>query len=168
MALEGTYQPSSLDFVRDQVALYESSAGTRGNTLAFTREQAGPRGTSLDDVRVPVVVVTMRGARSGSIRKIPLVRVEHSGRYALVASVGGAPRHPGWYFNLVSGPDEVTVQDGPVPVAMTVREVVGRERRTWWDRAVAAFPPYAEYQQRTERTIPVFVATPTAPGQGIR
>lgn len=168
MALEGTYLPSSLEFVRDQVALYESSGGTSGNTLAFTREQAGPQGTSLDYVRVQVVIVTMRGAGSGNIRKIPLIRVEHSGRYALVASMGGAPRHPGWYFNLVSRPDEVTLQDGPVPVAMTVREVDGQKRSTWWDRAVAAFPPYAEYQQRTERTIPVLVATPTERCEGER
>jgi F420H(2)-dependent quinone reductase len=102
--------------------------------------------------------VTMRGNRSGNIRKIALMRVEHGGEYALVASKGGAPKHPVWYYNLVANPDELTIQDGAEPFAARVREVKGDERRVWWERAVAAYPPYAEYQARTDREIPVFVA----------
>jgi F420H(2)-dependent quinone reductase len=87
------------------------------------------------------------------------MRVEHEGEYALVASRGGAPKHPVWYYNLVANPDEVTIQDGPEPFEVVVREVSGEERRLWWERAVAAYPPYAEYQNKTERQIPVFVAS---------
>jgi deazaflavin-dependent oxidoreductase (nitroreductase family) len=105
-----------------------------------------------------VVIVTMRGNKSGSVRKIALMRVEHDGEYALVASKGGAPRHPVWYYNLRAHPDEVVVQDGPEPFEAEVREVTGDERAAWWDRAVAAYPPYAEYQTKTDRQIPVFVA----------
>jgi deazaflavin-dependent oxidoreductase (nitroreductase family) len=130
--------------VRDQVAEYEASGGARANTLL--------------DTGLPVVIVTTRGNRSGKLRKTPLMRVEHDGEYALVASVGGAPKHPVWYYNLKADPTAVTIQDGPEPFDAVVREVEGEERAAWWDRAVAAYPPYAEYQERTERVIPVFVA----------
>jgi F420H(2)-dependent quinone reductase len=145
MALTGEYVPSSAQWVRDQVALYESSGGTEGTTLR--------------DTGLPVVVVTSLGARSGKLRKTPLMRVEHDGSYALVASQGGAPTHPTWYHNLKNHP-EVDIQDGPTKRSYRVREVTGDERATWWERAVAAFPDYADYQRRTDREIPVFVAEP--------
>jgi deazaflavin-dependent oxidoreductase (nitroreductase family) len=109
-----------------------------------------------------VIIVTMRGNKSGTVRKIALMRVEHDGEYALVASKGGAPAHPVWYYNLQARPDEVVIQDGPAPFPAHVREVTGDERAAWWDRAVAAFPPYADYQKKTDRQIPVFVASPQA------
>jgi deazaflavin-dependent oxidoreductase (nitroreductase family) len=145
MALTGTYEPSPAEWVRDQVELYESTGGLQGNTLR--------------DTGLPVIIVTTRGNKSGKIRKTPLMRVEHDGEYALVASQGGAPTHPVWYYNLSADPDSVTIQDGPEPFEVTVREVEAEERATWWERAVAAFPPYAQYQLKTERRIPVFVAT---------
>ena len=152
MGLEGEYVPSAQAWVRDQVAEYEASGGARANTLR--------------DTGIPVVLVTMRGARSGKIRKIALMRVEHDGEYALVASKGGAPTHPEWYHNLIKNPDEVLVQDGPEPVDVTVREVSGAERDAWWQRAVAVYPSYAEYQTRTDRLIPVLVAAPRPPVSG--
>jgi deazaflavin-dependent oxidoreductase (nitroreductase family) len=124
---------------------YEDSGGERANTLRETG--------------LPVIIVTSRGSKSGKVRKIPLMRVEHDGEYALVASMGGAPTHPVWYHNLRADPDAVLIQDGPEPFAARVRELSGAERDVWWQRAVAAFPPYAEYQTKTERQIPVFVAT---------
>ena len=145
MSLDGEYVPSPSSWVRDQVELYESSGGTKGNTLA--------------DTGLPVVIVTTRGNKSGKIRKMALMRVEHDGQYLLVASKGGAPTHPVWYYNLLANPDSVLVQDGPEPFAVSVRELDGEERATWWERAVAAFPPYAEYQTRTDRKIPVLLAT---------
>ena len=144
MALKGEYEPSPSEWVRNQVAEYEASGGQRANTLL--------------DTGMPVVIVTTRGNKSGKIRKTPLMRVEHDGEYALVASQGGAPTHPVWYHNLVADPTAVTIQDGPEPVAMSVRLVTGDEKALWWDRAVAAYPPYAEYQAATDREIPVFVA----------
>ncbi len=144
MTLDGEYEPSPAEWVRDQVETYESSGGQRGNTLW--------------DTGLPVVIVTTRGSRSGKIRKIPLMRVEHDGEYALVASMGGAPHNPVWYYNVKAHP-EITIQDGAQPFAATARELSGAERDEWWARAVAAYPPYAEYQTRTERQIPVFVAT---------
>jgi len=146
MTLQGDYEPSSWEWVRDQVAEYEASGGRRANTLM--------------DTEWPVIIVTMRGHTSGKVRKTALMRVEHGGAYALVASKGGAPDNPAWYQNLVSHPDEVLIQDGPEPLAMTVHEVHGDEKATWWERAVAAYPPYAEYQEKTDRPIPVLVATP--------
>jgi deazaflavin-dependent oxidoreductase (nitroreductase family) len=143
MTIDGEYQPSPADWVREQVELYESSGGTEGTTL---------RG-------MPVVIVTSRGARSGKIRKTPLMRVEHEGRYALVASQGGAPSNPLWYFNLVADP-HVRLQDGPVTSDMVARQVDGEEKADWWARAVEAYPDYAEYQERTERQIPLFVLDP--------
>ncbi len=145
MPLEGDYEPSAFQWVRDQVAEYEASGGQRANTLR--------------DTGLPVIVVTTRGNKTGKIRKFALMRVEHEGRYALVASMGGAPRHPVWYHNLKTDPTAVTIQDGPEPFDVEVREVSGDEKAEWWERAVAAYPPYAEYQARTERSIPVFVAT---------
>lgn len=108
---------------------------------------------------MPVIILTSRGARSGKIRKTPLMRVEHDGKYAVVASMGGAPKHPVWYYNLLSDP-HVELQDGPVKQEMTARELTGSEKATWWDRAVEAFPDYADYQKKTERQIPVFLLEP--------
>jgi deazaflavin-dependent oxidoreductase (nitroreductase family) len=133
MPLTGNYEPSPGQWVRDQVELYESSGGTKGTTL--------------------------RGAKSGILRKNPVMRVEHDGRYAAVASKGGAPEHPTWYHNLLADP-VVELQDGPVRQDMRARLVTGAERATWWERAVAAFPDYAAYQTKTEREIPVFVLEP--------
>lgn len=148
MPLEGTYEPSPEQWVRDQVADYEGSGGTRGTTM---------RG-------MPVVVLTTKGARSGSLRKTPLMRVEHNGAYAAVASLGGAPRHPVWYFNVVAHP-QVELQDGPQTYDMLAREVTGEEKALWWERAVAAYPDYTDYQKKTEREIPVFVLERKGPGQ---
>ncbi len=145
MAPHGEYEPSPWDWVRDQVETYERSGGREGTTLF--------------DTGLPVVVVTMRGRRTGKVRKAPVMRVEHDGEYAIVASKGGDPKHPAWYYNLRANPDDVRLQDGPDVSDVTVREVEGAERDAWWERAVAAYPPYAEYQEATERRIPVFVAT---------
>ncbi|MEU3948544.1 nitroreductase family deazaflavin-dependent oxidoreductase [Streptomyces sp. NPDC029526] len=147
MPLEGEYEPSPSQWVREQVELYESSGGTEGTTL---------RG-------MPVVVLTTLGARSGKLRKTPVMRVEHEGRYAAVASLGGAPEHPVWYHNIKAHP-HVELQDGPVRQDMTAREVTGEEKAEWWKRAVDAFPDYAEYQRKTEREIPVFVLEPADAG----
>jgi deazaflavin-dependent oxidoreductase (nitroreductase family) len=146
--LQGDYEPSPWDWVRDQVAEYEASGGQRANTLRETG--------------MPIVVVTTRGAKSGKVRKFALMRVEHDGEYALVASKGGTPENPAWYHNIVEHPDEVLVQDGPERFRAQVREVTGDQKKEWWDRAVQAYPPYAEYQQNTTRQIPVFVATAAA------
>ena len=143
--IEGEYVPSKMDWVADQVAAYEASGGKEANTLR--------------DTGIPVIIVTMRGQKSGNVRKIALMRVEHDGRYALVASKGGAPANPGWYHNLVADP-EIMVQDGPEPFATTARLVTGDERAQWWERAVSVFAPYAEYQAKTDREIPVFVTDP--------
>lgn len=145
MPITGEYQPSASAWVADQVAEYEASGGTRANTLR--------------DTGLPVVIVTMVGARSGKVRKIALMRVEHDGEYALVASKGGDPKHPAWYANLLADP-HVMIQDGPAPRDYVVREVDGAERQLWWDRAVQAFPPYAAYAKKTDRRIPVLVASP--------
>jgi F420H(2)-dependent quinone reductase len=145
MSLDGEYVPSAAQWVRDQVAEYEASDGQRANTLR--------------DTGLPVVIVTTRGNKTGKIRKMALMRVEHEGEYALVASMGGAPNNPVWYYNLKADPTEVMLQDGPEPFEVQVRELDGNERAQWWNRAVAAYPPYAEYQKKTSRTIPVFLAT---------
>jgi deazaflavin-dependent oxidoreductase (nitroreductase family) len=144
MALEGDYEPSPSQWVRDQVEEYERSGGQRANTLR--------------DTGLPIIIVTTRGSRSGKLRKFGLMRVEHDGEYALVASKGGAPEHPLWYHNLKADPSALMVQDGPQALDFEAREVSGDERALWWDRAVAAYPPYAEYQTKTDRQIPVFVA----------
>lgn len=141
--LEGQYEPSPHAWMRDQVAEYEASGGTRGNLQ--------------HDTGLPVVIVTMRGRRSGKLRKAPVMRVEHEGEYALIASNGGADTNPAWYANLVADP-HIELQDGPRPADFVVREVHGEERAAWWARAVEAFPNYAGYQGGLERDIPVLVA----------
>jgi F420H(2)-dependent quinone reductase len=145
MAIQGRYEPSPWQWVRDQVEQYEASGGREANKLG--------------DTEWPIIIVTTRGAKTHQIRKTPLMRVEHDGEYLLVASMGGAPKHPVWYFNLLAHPDEVLLQDGPEPFPVTIRELDGDEKARWWERAVAAYPPYAEYQERTDRQIPVFLAT---------
>jgi F420H(2)-dependent quinone reductase len=143
MPLTGDYEPGPSQWSRDQVELYERSGGTEGTTLQGK----------------PVIVLTTVGAKSGKLRKIPLMRVEHNGDYAVVASLGGAPQHPVWYYNLTTNP-HVELQDGPVKKDYQAREVHGAERDAWWERAVAAWPGYAEYQKKTTRILPVFVLTP--------
>ena len=143
MPLIGEYEPSTAQWVRDQVDLYEKSGGTEGTTL---------RG-------MPVIVLTTVGLKSGKLRKAPLMRVEHDGHYAAVASLGGSPKNPVWYANVIARP-EVELQDGPEKWDMRAREITGDEKAVWWERAVAAFPDYAAYQVKTEREIPVFVLEP--------
>ena len=143
MSFTGEYVPRATEWVRDQVAEYEASGGTRANTLR--------------DTGIPVIIVTMQGI-SGAIRKIALMRVEHGGEYALVASMGGAPTNPKWYANVVAHP-RVQIQDGPEPHDFAVREVHGAERDEWFARGVEVFPPYADYQAKTDRVIPVLVAS---------
>jgi deazaflavin-dependent oxidoreductase (nitroreductase family) len=140
MALEGEYAPSTLKFAADQVELFERTGGAEGNTLQG----------------VPVIILTTRGRSSGKIRKSPLMRVEHEGAYACVASMGGAPKSPKWYFNAIADPD-VLLQDGPNVYEMRAREVTGDEKKAWWARAVAVWPAYDDYRARTERVIPVLV-----------
>ena len=152
MPLEGEYAPSPSDRARNQVELFERTNGQEGNTL-------GGR---------PVVILTSRGAKSGKLRKTPLMRVEHDGVYAMVGSQGGAPRDPAWVGNLRAHPDQVVVQDGPEPWDGVAREITGEEKRVWWERAVAAYPPYAEYQERTDRQIPVFLVERAADLQAAR
>lgn len=147
MPITGEYEPSTWDWVADQVAEYEASGGSKANTLR--------------DTGIPVIIVTSKGHKSGKVRKFALMRVEHEGRYALIASKGGAADNPGWYHNLMAD-DHVMIQDGPEPFDTVARLVHGEERATWWDRAVAVFPNYAEYQEKTDREIPVFVTDPTA------
>jgi F420H(2)-dependent quinone reductase len=145
MPLKGEYEPSTMQFARDQVELYESSGGTEGTTLQD----------------LPVIILTTLGAKSGKIRKSPLMRVEHNGSYAVVASMGGAPTHPVWYHNVVADP-RVELQDGPARQDMLAREVTGDEKAAWLTRAVEAFPNYAEYQKNTDREIPILVLEPAA------
>jgi deazaflavin-dependent oxidoreductase (nitroreductase family) len=145
MPLEGEYVPSPTGWVRDQVELYERTGGQEGNVQR-------PTGLS-------VVILTVRGRKSGKLRKLPLMRVEHDGKYAIVASKGGAPDNPKWYKNVKANPD-VMLQDGPEPFDARARELHGEERELWWRRAVEAFPPYADYETRTSRLIPVFLIAP--------
>ncbi len=144
MPLIGEYEPSPQKWVRDQVERYEETGGREANTLR--------------DTGLPVVIFTTRGRKSGKIRKTPLMRVEHDGAYAMVASQGGSPKHPVWYHNLKADPEALVVQDGPEPFDARARELSGEEREEWWERAVAAYPQYAEYQRKTDRLIPVFLA----------
>jgi deazaflavin-dependent oxidoreductase (nitroreductase family) len=146
MAIDGEYVPSPAAWVRDQVEEYEESGGVTGTTLR--------------DTGLPVVIITNRGAKTGVVRKTPLMRVEHDGSYAAVGSKGGAPQNPVWVYNLRQNP-QVVVQDGQRSWEMTAREVTGEERAAWWERAVAAYPPYADYQVKTNRLIPVFVLEST-------
>lgn len=145
MPIDGDYEASTWEWVRDQVEEYETSNGAKGNTLR--------------DTGLAIIVMTTMGHKSGKVRKVPVMRVEHEGEYAIVASKGGAPNHPGWYHNLVADP-KVTIQDGPEPFDAVVRLVSGDERSVWWERSVTAFSPYEEYQEKTDREIPVFVAGP--------
>jgi deazaflavin-dependent oxidoreductase (nitroreductase family) len=145
MSLSGDYEASPWEWVRDQVETYERTGGREANTLR--------------DTGLPIIVVTTRGNKSGKLRKIPLMRVEHDGAYALVASMGGAPKNPVWYHNLVADPGSVVIQDGDEPFPVDIHEADGDERAEWWERAVAAYPPYADYQEKTTRRIPVFIAT---------
>ena len=145
MPLTGEYEPSTSERTRRQVELFERSNGTEGTTL---------RG-------MPVIVLTTVGAKSGKLRKNALMRVEHDGEYAVVASLGGSPSHPVWYYNVVANP-HVELQDGATRRDYTAREVSGAEKALWWERAVAAYPDYAAYQRRTEREIPVFMLTPAS------
>jgi deazaflavin-dependent oxidoreductase (nitroreductase family) len=145
MPLQGEYEPSPWDWVREQVEEYEASNSQRANTFL--------------DTGLPVVIITTRGRKSGKIRKFPLMRVEHDGEYALVASLGGAPTNPTWYGNLIADPTALMIQDGAEPRDFVAREVQGDERALWWERAVDAYPSYADYQIKTSRIIPVFVAT---------
>ena len=143
MPLTGEYEPSTTERTRRQVELFEKSNGTEGTTL---------RG-------MPVIVLTTVGAKSGKLRKNALMRVEHDGEYAVVASLGGSPTHPVWYYNVVANP-HVELQDGATRRDYAAREVTGAEKALWWERAVAAYPDYAAYQSRTDRKIPVFMLTP--------
>lgn len=143
MPLQGEYAPSPSDWAREQVELFEKTGGAEGGGLNGMK----------------IIAVTSVGAQSGKLRKTPLMRVEHNGEYAAVASLGGAPKHPVWYYNLKANP-HVELQDGAVKKDYLAREVTGDEKAVWWERAVAAFPNYADYQEKTERQIPVFVLTP--------
>ncbi|MCV7168083.1 nitroreductase family deazaflavin-dependent oxidoreductase [Mycobacterium stomatepiae] len=143
MPLTGEYEPSTSDWAREQAEKYMESGGTDGTDMQG----------------MPVILLTTVGAKSGKLRKTPLMRVEHDGEYAVVASLGGAPKHPVWYYNIVKNP-RVELQDGTVTRDYDARELTGDEKAVWWERAVAAYPPYADYQKKTERQIPVFVLTP--------
>jgi deazaflavin-dependent oxidoreductase (nitroreductase family) len=143
VALDGEYEPSPFDFAADQVRQYETTGGKEGATL----------------LGKPVVILTTRGRRTGRIRKSPLMRVEHDGRYVVVASMGGAPRHPVWYLNLVADPD-VTLQDGERVTELRARTANQDERQEWWPRATATWPAYDDYQANTDRQIPVVVLEP--------
>ena len=143
MTLEGEYRPSAWAPIADQVALYEATEGKEGDTLEGK----------------PVIILTTRGRRTGAVRKTPLMRVEHDGRYVVVASMGGAPQHPVWYLNLVADP-RVTLQDGAQVTELRARTATPEERAEWWPRAAAAWPPYDEYQKNTDREIPVVILEP--------
>lgn len=145
MTLHGEYEPSSQQWVRDQVAEYEASGGQRANTLRDTGD--------------PIVVITSVGAKSGKLRKNPVMRVEKDGTYVAIASKGGAPENPSWYANFVAHP-VVDLQDGPEPKPYRARIAEGEERQQWWDHAVATWPTYASYQEKTDREIPVFLLEP--------
>jgi deazaflavin-dependent oxidoreductase (nitroreductase family) len=151
MPLQGEYAPSTSAWARKQAEVYEASGGTDADTLR--------------DTGLPIIVLTTLGAKSGKLRKTALMRVEHDGVYAVVASRGGAPQHPQWYFNLVANP-LVELQDGPDKRDYRAREVHGDEKALWWERSVAAYPPYADYQKRTDRQIPVFVLEPAGSEAG--
>ena len=147
MPIEGEYEASPRAWVREQVEQFEASGGTEAATLR--------------DTGLPIVVITNLGAKSGKVRKTPLMRVEHDGKYAAVASQGGSPANPLWYYNFLAHPN-VVLQDGPKITEMVAREITGEEKAQWWERAVTAFPPYAEYQAKTTRQIPVFVLEPAS------
>jgi F420H(2)-dependent quinone reductase len=141
MPLEGEFEISPVDWVRDMTIKILDNGTTDGQGDG------------------PVVLVTFRGAKTGKLRKVPLMRVENDGKYAIVASLGGAPKNPQWYYSVKADP-HVDLQDGTVTKDYTAREVFGDEKAEWWERCVAAYPPYAEYQTKTDRQIPVFVLEP--------
>ena len=143
MPLTGEYEPSTSDWARENAELYMSSGGTEGTELKGK----------------PVILLTTVGAKTGKLRKTPLMRVEHNGEYAVVASLGGAPKHPVWYHNVKAHP-HVELQDGTRTADYEAREVTGEEKATWWRRAVEVWPDYADYQRKTDREIPAFVLTP--------
>ena len=143
MPLTGDYEPSTSDWARENAELYMASGGTEGTELKGK----------------PVILLTTIGAKTGKLRKTPLMRVEHDGQYAVVASLGGAPKNPVWYYNVVKHP-RVELQDGTATGDYEAREVFGQEKATWWRRAVEVWPDYADYQRKTDREIPVFVLTP--------
>lgn len=143
MPLTGEYEPSASDWVRDHVDKIEHSGGA----------DAELKGK-------PVILLTTIGAKSGKLRKTPLMRVEHNGEYAVVASLGGAEKNPVWYYNVKKNP-HVELQDGGTTRDYEAREVFGDEKAAWWERAVEAWPDYADYQKKTDREIPLFVLTPT-------
>lgn len=143
MPLKGEYEPSTSDWARENAEQYMASGGTEGIELKGK----------------PVILLTTIGAKTGKLRKTPLMRVEHNGEYAVVASLGGAPKHPVWYFNVKKNP-RVELQDGTSAGEYEAREVFGDEKAQWWERAVEAWPDYADYQQKTDRQIPVFVLSP--------
>ena len=143
MPLSGDYEPSTSDWARENAEKYMESGGTDGTELQGK----------------PVILLTTIGAKTGKIRKTPLMRVEHGGEYAIVASLGGAPKHPVWYHNVKAHP-RVELQDGTETKDYEAREVFGDEKAPWWERAVEAWPDYANYQKKTDRQIPVFVLTP--------
>jgi F420H(2)-dependent quinone reductase len=145
MPLSGEYEPSTSDWARENAEKYMESGGTEGTELQGK----------------PVILLTTIGAKSGKIRKTPLMRVEHDGQYAIVASLGGAPKNPVWYYNIKAHP-QVELQDGEVTKDYEAREVFGDEKSAWWERAVDAWPDYANYQRKTDRQIPVFVLTPVS------
>lgn len=147
MPLSGEYAPSPLDWSREQADTYMKSGGTEGTQLQGK----------------PVILLTTVGAKTGKLRKTPLMRVEHDGQYAIVASLGGAPKNPVWYHNVVKNP-RVELQDGTVTGDYDAREVFGDKKAIWWQRAVAVWPDYASYQTKTDRQIPVFVLTPVRAG----
>jgi F420H(2)-dependent quinone reductase len=143
MPLNGDYEPSTSDWARENAEQYMASGGTEGTELKGR----------------PVILLTTIGAKTGKIRKTPLMRVEHGGEYAVVASLGGAPKNPVWYYNIKANP-QVELQDGTDSKDYVAREVLGDEKAVWWERAVAAWPDYAEYQTKTDRQIPLFVLSP--------
>jgi deazaflavin-dependent oxidoreductase (nitroreductase family) len=145
MPLTGEYEPSTSDWARENAETYMKSGGTDGTELKGKR----------------VILLTTVGAKTGKIRKTPLMRVENNGEYAVVASLGGAPKHPVWYWNIKKNP-QVELQDGEVTKDYEAREVVGEDKEEWWERAVEAWPDYADYQKKTDRQIPVFVLTPVS------
>jgi F420H(2)-dependent quinone reductase len=146
MQLEGEYEATPTKWVRDQIEAYEASGGKEAATLR--------------DTGIPIIVITTRGNKTGKLRKTALMRVEHNGEYALIGSLGGAPKNPVWVYNLEADPTACAVQDGPEPFLVSVRKVDGAERAEWWERAVKVFPNYAEYQAKTDRVIPVYIASP--------
>jgi deazaflavin-dependent oxidoreductase (nitroreductase family) len=146
MALTGEYEPSPADFVRDQVEQYEATGGREGGTLQGQ----------------PCVILWTRGRNSGKVRKSPLMRVEHDGKYAVVASMGGAPKHPVWYLNLVAHPGDVALQDGDAVIDMRAHLATGDEKREWWKHATAVWPAYDDYQAKTQREIPLVVLEPVS------